>query len=252
MPVNWILVISVMATISHLLGIGNIPGECLSAFFWAAAIPAAIGAAGQIAGMLEDSPEYKAQSFRDINLQNENPDLYAETLKMRMAADEAERMYTARRSGATQAEQRELGQGLARSQEILANQGLLGSSVGTSQMADTESRLRGAIAERALREQQALYQQAQAARGNVFNAMRGMQGDVMNERNRAAQINYGDQQGESQAQNQFFSGLFNSGANLAGQAYLGDQMNAYRQGVPSMQMGAPQYYQPMSPYGVNT
>lgn len=152
---------------------------------------AAIGAVGGgLYGFFSTPDDYVSPSFSDINLQSENPELYAQILQLRAIQKQATDAYNARRLGMTDLEQRDLAAGLSNSRDIQSSQGLLGSSVGNSQMADTDARLRGAIANRALQEQGQLFGQMQGAAQGNFSATNQALNEIMAAKQGAAQMNY--------------------------------------------------------------
>lgn len=215
-----------------------------TAFIQAIAALAAVGMAAYQASQQGDD-QYKGVDYRDIDLKNENPELYQELLKMRLQANEAEKMYNARRQGMTDLEQRELGQDRSHQEQVLANQGLLGTSVGNDMAADYDAKLRGSIAERALREQQALYSNMVSARQNEIGDFRQAQNDIVQAKTGKAQTNFAANRENQAAQNQFISGVVGGAANLYGNyqnqnqnQQLMDQLYA-RQGLAAYGYGQP-------------
>ncbi len=229
------------------------------------------GVAGGLYGLFSTPDDYISPSFSDINLQSENPELYAQLLKLRAVEALAKQEYDTRRQGATYQEEQDYARGLSNSRDIQASQGLLGTSVGNSQMTATNNQLRGAIAERALREKEALYNNYQQAAMQNFNATRQGLMDVMGQRTGAAEMNYKNGLAEQEGNNQFiYNGLrayqtadqnqanlayqqqlqqnspfgqgygtYGYGASIPQANYEMPTMNPYSQGVPGMSQ--PQY-----------
>lgn len=172
---------------------------------------AAIGAiGGGIYGALSTPDDYTSPSFSDINLANENPELYQNILQLRALQQQAQTAYNARRLGMTDQEQRDLSQGLSNSRDVQSSQGLLGSSVGNSQLADTNARLRGSIANRALQEQGQLYGQLQGATQNSYNATNQALQEIMAQKTGGAQLNYQQGLAQTQGNTQFIQSGLNS------------------------------------------
>lgn len=210
-----------------------------------AGVGALIGLGGSIFGMTQGSPQYNGGSYSDISLENENPELYRELLKVRFAADQAEQMYNARRQGPTDLESRQFAQDRAHAQQQMANQGLLGTSAGIAGLADTDARLRGAIADRAFKEQQALAQNAMAARMQETQMTAQAQNAIMASKQHSGDQSFNSANAEDAARNQFFSGLMNSGAG-AYQAYQNQNMLSNMQNNQQSYQSTP--YIPQSNY----
>lgn len=207
-------------------GIGFATGGPMGAFVGS-------GAGGALGNILSGSDEYSAPSFSDIDLQTENPELWKELVAISRQADEAERLYNQRRQGMTYEEKVGMEQGAANVAQRQAVTGQLGSAVGNSQQASAESQIRASIAERAFREQQALQQNAMAQRQAYAQALLSGQQAVLQPMQQQAQTNFQSQQAESAAQNQFFSGLFNSGMSGLAQNNNVAAMREYRAANPS-------------------
>ncbi len=187
---------------------------------------AAIGAVGGgLYGLFSTTDDYTSPSFSDINLASENPELYQQVLQLRALQQQAQSAYNARRIGMTDLEQRDLAQGLSNSRDIQSSQGLLGSSVGNSQMADTNARLRGSIANRALQEQGQLFGQLQGATQNAYNGTNQALQEIMAQKMGQSQMNYQQGLAQTQGNTQFIQ----SGLNAYQTADQNNQNNAFRQ-----------------------
>lgn len=165
----------------------------------------------------DKEPEYISPSFADINLKNENPELYAELMRLQAMSDQAEAMYNQRRAGMTYSERQGLEEAMGNQAQQQANQGLLGSSAGAAMQADAEARLRDQIQQRAFQEQQALFGNMAQQRAAKANALMAAQNQIMGLKTHGADINYNQAMAEEQAANQFYSGLFNGGLGMLGQ-----------------------------------
>ncbi len=200
-----------------LAGTGAMAGTAI-----APGIGTAIGAgAGFLAGQLfGDDPQPEAPLFSDINLQTENPELYAQLMQYDAAIKQAQDAYRARSGGILPQEQRYLDQSLNQQREQQAGLGILGSGTANNQQAQMQMQLRDAIAQRAFQEQQAMQQNIQGMMGNRFNMSRQALNDVMQQRMGGYQGEMADQQ----AGNQFWSGLASGGLQGAVGLYNADKM----------------------------
>lgn len=193
-------------------GIGMMVGGPIGA-----AIGGGLGFLGGLFSGSDKEPEYVSPSFADINLQNENPELYAELMRMQAMSDQAEQMYNQRRAGMTYGERQGLNEAMSNQAQQQANQGLLGSSAGAAMQADAEARLRDQIQQRAFQEQQALFNNLAQQRAAKANALMAAQNQIMGLKTHGADVNYNQAMAEDQAANQFYSGLFNGGLGMLGQ-----------------------------------
>jgi hypothetical protein len=209
-------------------------------------IMAGIGAAGMLKGMLEDSPEYNAPSFADIDLQKENPELWKELQRELALADQAEALYNNRRKGATFSEKQEMQDSINSLLQRQGSMGQLGSAVGASQAVSAENLLRSRIAERAFREEQALLGQSMNARRSYLGDVSSAQQAVMAPLQQKAQAEYQNAQQEQMGMNQMFSGLFNGGLSAYGNQQNVDAMRAISANNPYRSMGASSYQGPMA------
>lgn len=186
----------------------------------------AIGAvAGGLYGLFSTPDDYTSPSFSDINLQSENPELYAQLLQLRAIQSQAQREYDTRRMGMTAQEESDYYKGMANSRDVQSSQGLLGTSVGNSQMTNTNNLLRGAIADRALKEREQLFGNLQSATQNNFNGTNQALQEIMALKSGAGQMNYN--QGLQQTQGN--TAFIQSGLNAYQTANNNDQNNQFRQ-----------------------
>lgn len=186
--------------------------------------------------------DFQSPSFSDINLATENPELYQQIMQLDSVANQAEQQYQQRAQGPTAYENNELNQSRVTSQNQLASQGLLGTSAGVSAEEGTQQQVQAQIAQRAAAQQNADLQQALASRQAVVNATAQGQQQVFNPMMTGAQMNYQNALNQSQAQNQFGSGLINGGIALGANAYNNAQLASTNQ--------ANQYMMANGGYGV--
>ena len=175
-------------------------------------IPAGIAAAGAIGYALNQDDDISSPTFADINLERDNPAMWEQIQKNRMAIEGAKRALEARRQGMTDMERRRV----AESRDQLANQqshlGLLGSSVGANAQASMVSQLQADIAERAFQEEfqrRQYMDQLQGREADLYNtgltqAMQGKQGQ------------YQHRMAEQDAKNQFWGGIMGAGIGVGG------------------------------------
>lgn len=183
------------------------------------------GAIGGLLGLFNGNDSSPSSPlFSDINLARDNPQLWAEIQKNNALISEAQRMYNNRRQGMTYGEKMGLEDALANQRSQQAYQGTLGSSVGVGQQAMLEARLRDSIANRALQEQQALYNQYAQAQGRGYEMTRQGIMDVMGQNQGA----YNQARADEQASNQFYGSLLGGGLQMLGGAYNRYQMDGLR------------------------
>lgn len=172
------------------------------------------------------SPEALASvNFRDINLAQMNPDLYAQLMKNNAMLQEASRLYSQKSDSNSPLARRRMTEDATGAAERMQSQGLAGSPAGEAMMADVQARLREQAAAQAYQQQMGAFQQManlqQQQYGNTANALQMGLGQANQNRNSAIQLDqirnqqalgkFQNDSAESQAQNQFWSGLFNSG-----------------------------------------
>lgn len=199
----------------------------------------AVGGIAAIKGLFEDDPEYTAPSFKDINLAQENPELYQQLLAQNQLLGMLEQQYKARnaeannRRGYTQSENIELGQGLGGIDQQLAERGLLGSGAGVGARAQAEIQMRDAINQRIMQDQMQKQQQANMllnqlmqGRNQQTNNFQQGQNSIMDGRQAQAQARYQGDVHNQQAQNQFFNGLLGAGLQSYGNQQNMDAMGA--------------------------
>ena len=224
------------------MGLGSILGTGLGAvggsFFGPAGTMAGAAIGGGAGGLFDsnDVGPYRSPSFADIDLAKENPELYAELMKVSAAADQAQRLYDQRNRGMNEMEVQQLAAGRANMSNNLANRGLLGTSAGLAAETGAEGQIRAQIAARAFQEQQALAQAAQQAHQGLFQDYMQAQNQVMNPMHQAAQANWENQNAINQGNNQFYGGLINGGMSLAGNMYNMNQMQGMQDNKLAGQM----------------
>lgn len=186
-----------------------------------------------------DLPEFQyspgslgSVNFADINLKEQNPELYGQLLKNNQILADMQGELSSRREGPTASENRQMHEYMNQQASALNSNGMAGSPVGNAMMADAAARLQDAQRERAFKEYQSLLGGVQNQAGNMFNMYSGAQGNIANlqnqaiqnamhrdEFNRAQQMGqYGEAQKAAAAGNQFYGGLLNGGINMLGQA----------------------------------
>jgi hypothetical protein len=193
---------------------------------WGTAIGAGVGAI--TGGLFGGHKSYQSPHFSDIDLQRENPELWAQLQSLGAMADHAEALYNQKVQNDAIDQARQVGQGVASVNDRLAHSGLLGTSAGLSNASDSESRLRTAIAQKAYMEQQQALQQAQSLRSNYLNQYSAAQQGAMAPLQQQAQINFQNDNANSAARNQFISGGLSALGNAYGQYNNQQNMNAQR------------------------
>lgn len=186
----------------------------------------------------------RSPNFSDIDLAQMHPELYKKLLENNAMLAEASKAYSQRREGLTDQEQYRMKDDLARSSNRLGAMGLLGGPAGERMLADAASRMRADAEARAYQERLGLMQNMQNAQLQNMNAARGLYGDVLGNQQANAQAalardqmkmafeqgKYNSAAGEQAANNQFWSGLFNSGMQGLGNTMNMNMMKDYHQG----------------------
>lgn len=207
-----------------------------------AALLGGTGLATNLIGFLTRPQTPESPLFSDINLANENPELYQQLQNYQAAIDQAQAAARSRGDGILPSEQRNLDQSLAKLDEQQINLGIAGTEMGNRNRSKAESRLRESIAERAFRERQALEGNVQNLLANKYNMTRAGLQDALSAR--LGQIQ--NEQAQAAARNQFYSnlggGLMSAGANLYGTSLLPSFAEASSGYTPSYA-----YYAPSSP-----
>lgn len=181
-----------------------------------AGIMAGAGLGGALGGALE--PNDHPPTYADINLKKENPELWKELQRLRAINKEYESLYARRAQGPNSAELIAKEDALARGRDVQNSKGTLGSSAGVQMQADLENRVMASIQERAAAEQERLLNGQRQSEAQYMEALSGAQQGALGVRN----ARYMADQAESEAQNQFYSSLANSGMQLYASGKLGD------------------------------
>ncbi len=192
---------------------------------YGAIIGGAIGAGVGFFQGDDEEPTFTAPSFSDIDLQTENPELYEDLMEMYAQADALEREYLSRQAGPSYLDRAEIADVNSGIQNRMSHQGILGSSVGVAAAADADTMLREKINERAMQEAQQMKAAWFAQQNAAMNAKRAMQQDVMSGLMAEKTGQYTADREDVAANNQFYSGLFNGGMQMAGTAYNNDRMD---------------------------
>ncbi len=218
--------------------VGGTVGAVAGSYFGPVGTVAGGALGGAVGGLFDESDvgPYKSPSFSDIDLAKENPELYAELMKVSAAADEAQALYDQRNRGMSNLEAQQYASAKSNSEARLANQGLLGTSAGSSAQAGVEQQVLAQIAARAVQEQQALAQNNQAAHSALFQDYMAAQNQVVNPMQNAAYANWQNANQIHQGNNQFYGGLINGGMALAGNAYNMNQMQGMQDNKLAGQM----------------
>lgn len=203
----------------------------------------AVGGIGALKGLFKHDPVYNSPHFADVNLERENPELWQELQNLNAVVAQMQSAYDARKSGLNSMERGQLNEGRSNLDARLSNQGLLGTSAGMALESDLNNRAFTAANDRSDSQANALLAQLLSARHGYLGAFGSAQNALLNNKQDEAKTRYGAGQAEDQAQNQFFSGLFNAGLGLYGQSQ--NPMNPANRaptsytGVPSASSMAP-------------
>lgn len=181
------------------------------------AIGAGIGALGGLFGGLFGGDDPESPSYSDIDLAKEDPELYKRIQQNDALIRQYQQAYDMRRAGMTDMEGRGLNSSISQLGSQQANLGLLGTSTGAAQMADYQNQLRGAIQDRAYREQMGLLQGLSGQQNQGYNMTRNALNDAM----QARMGQYNNQIRQVDNNNEFWKGLGSMGASMYG-------LNQYR------------------------
>ncbi len=172
------------------------------------------GLIGGLAGLFKDNPEVEVPTM-DL-LRENNPALFDELQRLRSLSSEYDRLYAQRQRGATTNERLEMDDARRSNSAMLANRNLIGSSAGQQLQADFDNRMQAALAQRVAQDQERLMAQRQQSQLAYLQAQQA----ALQPYSQAQAANAQAQAAENASQNQFFSGLFNSGLGLLGTQYF--------------------------------
>ena len=194
---------------------------------WGAAIG---GIGGGLLGMLSGSDD-EMMSFADVDLQRDNPDLWAELQNLEAMSQQYEKMYNARMQGPTMGERAQVEQGRSRLEEQQKTRGMGGSSAGARMMGEYNNQAMSSIQQRAFEEAMSLLSAQQNVSQARSQGILSGQNAIVNQGNQQVQ----NQIGSDTARNQFMSGLINTGLKkYANDQYTNSlkQSPYYSQGIP--------------------
>lgn len=177
-----------------------------------------IGALGSLGGLFSSAPA--VPTYRDVNLARQNPDLWKQLQELQTMSAELDKQYKNRQQGATAGEMANIAQARGQAYERQGNQGLIGSSAGSSMMGRQEAEMQNALQQRIRQEQQALLAQAMQGRQAYASALQSAQQQQL----AALQAQQQQAMGEQQSRNQFFGGIMNSGLGMYGTDRYLDRM----------------------------
>ena len=189
---------------------------------------AAIGAgAGGLLGLLfGGSSTPTAPTFSDINLEQDNPTLWAQLQNQQNVVNQIQQLYTQRAQGMTPQEQQQYNQQMGQTGQALAHSGMAGTSQGLAQSNQASQNYLNNIAQRIMQQQQTLGSELTGAQQGLTNATaQGLQQTY-----NAQMVPYQQAIGQAGNQNQMYNGLFQGGASLLGQ-YLGHNTQPPNGGV---------------------
>lgn len=178
-------------------------------------IGAGIGAGvGFLGGLFSgDDPDIPSKNFSDINLQQDNPELYKQIVQNQAILDQLQQSVNARRSGPTDAERFDLTQQSNQLANRLASNGMSGTPMGEQMMHSQYNQGINALRDHAMNQYMAMQGQLANQGMNLGNLVRGGLQDVQGQNNTNTQraIN------QNQASSQFWTGLAGAGLGAYGQ-----------------------------------
>lgn len=206
-----------------------------------AAIGGGIGLIGGLFAGSDSEPDpYVAPSFADINLQRDNPELYAELQQLKQQEKLQTQLYQARIAGPTVLERAQESDAANATAANSQARGQLGTSVGNSAREASADRIRQMIQERAMQEGNAHLDNANRIQQQYLQGFTGGQNAIMANRVAEAKAAAGASADEAAASNQFYSGLAN-----AGFSGIANGLNSYNLG----QTADANPYPMQTPYG---